>query len=1266
VAALIGTDRFEIRRCLGSGSFGVVYEALDRERKSLVAMKFPHQGGAQGLYLFKQEFRSLADVTHPNLITLFELFTEGDRWFFTMELVDGVHFLDYLRRSGGAGSLDSTGGQPTGRWIHTGSASSDWPSASDGVEVASPRKPDGQTAVDLPAPPADYNRVRSVLKQLAEGLLALHSGGMLHRDLKPSNVLVTRAGRVVILDFGLVADLENGGSSDSFAGPAGTPAYMAPEQIDGQLATPASDWYSVGILLYQALTGRLPFAGSSRAMLLQKLQEEPLEPHFLVPGTPPDLEELCMGLLRKEARSRIRGQEILERLKEIPDAHPIEELENGSRIPSMVVRTAELDVLVEGFRLARGGRTVAALLHGESGTGKSSLARGFLKEVLRYDDRAIVLQGRCYEQESVPFKAVDSLMDALSQYLKRLPPKEADAVLPRNIQALARLFPVLNQVPWIAENRWETEIPDAQELRRRAFGALREVLRRMTLRHAVVLFIDDLQWGDLDSAALLSEILRAPDPPQVMLLLAYRGEDAQTSPILLELLPRLVDSVTILQDVELHALSPKESEDLALLLLGGGSAETQASAAWIAEESGGSPFFIQELAKYVRRMAPAGQAPGERRLDDYIRMRVEALPADSRAILQTLALAGYPLEWEVIQQAAGVETGSIAALTGLRAEHLIRMKASSRRRILETYHDRIRVAVAQSVEAARSRDLNLALAQALESRASSDAQALSRHFEAAGVKDKACAYAIAAASQAEATLAFDQAAVMYEKALGLRMSADPKNPPIWRKLGDALANAGRSGQAAQAYLRAAEDPSPAEANRLRRRAAEEYLRNGDIDSGMLILDTVLATAGTRLSSSRLGALASILWNRLRLRLRGLKFTERPADQIPAEQLERVDTYWAAAMGLGPVDVLRAADFQTRQLLLTLGTGEPFRMVRALAHETILIAAAGNRALEKTHDLRTRTFELAERIGHPNPRARACMAAGIADIMQGRWRSGAEWLAKTETMLKQYCTGMDYELHLAQHNELIAHLVLGELGLIRERYPVLLQEAREKGDLIAATNLRTSISYILRLTQDDPGVARQELTAAIEAWSRKDFHLQHYHHLVSRVNVDLYTGAFHAAMKGVREAVKILDQSLLMKIQLVQVTIRELRARSLLALASRLSRPRPLERLLRAVRADIRRIRAERTAYGEALALKLEAMRTAILGRKEESLALFQRAELMFDACDMQLHVMAMRYVRGRLLGEAGVELVDTVDAWMRERGIQNPRRFCNMHVPLLR
>ena len=161
-----------------------------------------------------------------------------------MEVVDGVDFLRYL------GSQS-----PQERDVKLGSCFFNWPKAS-GRYMA---------------------------------------GKLLHRDLKPSNGIVTAQGRLVILDFGLVRSFEEG--SHSLVTFAGTPDYMSPEQAAGKAATEASDWYAFGVMLYQSLTGRLPFAGNFVEVLHRKQLEIPIAPSDVAADIPPDLSALCIHLL---------------------------------------------------------------------------------------------------------------------------------------------------------------------------------------------------------------------------------------------------------------------------------------------------------------------------------------------------------------------------------------------------------------------------------------------------------------------------------------------------------------------------------------------------------------------------------------------------------------------------------------------------------------------------------------------------------------------------------------------------------------------------------------------------------------------------------------------------------------------------------------------------------------------------------------------------------------------------------------------------------
>ena len=246
---------YQVLGQLGRGGMGLVYEVLDVERGVRLALKAMHSfGGAADVLRFKAEFRALRDLHHPNLVTLGELLEHEGKFFLTMERVLGEDFVRYVR------------GDPSEQHDDTEvSRDTTWraPRADPTLRDRIAALPD-TTALPPPsepvAPSFDEARLRASLRQLAAGLLALHDAGKVHRDVKPSNILVTSEGHVKLLDFGVVAELARDPEPDEVVG---TIRYMAPEQALGVAPTPAADWYSVGVVLFQALTGKLPFEGGT-------------------------------------------------------------------------------------------------------------------------------------------------------------------------------------------------------------------------------------------------------------------------------------------------------------------------------------------------------------------------------------------------------------------------------------------------------------------------------------------------------------------------------------------------------------------------------------------------------------------------------------------------------------------------------------------------------------------------------------------------------------------------------------------------------------------------------------------------------------------------------------------------------------------------------------------------------------------------------------------------------------------------------------------
>src|SRR6202165_3260105 len=392
----IGTERFQLRRRLGAGGMGVVYEAHDREMDKVVALKTLTRAEAAHIYRFKREFRTLADVSHPNLASLYELMSDGRHWFFTMELVNGVTFIQYVRPEANDELIDAADNtllgprpRPAGN-TDTEAETVDFDS-SRLIYKSGEMPPLDEASLLDSFYKLDEERLRSALRQLAEGVNRLHEVGKLHRDIKPPNVLVTEDGRVVILDFGLVEDIHPELHETLLAG---TPDYMSPEQGAQMAISKASDWYSVGVILYQALTGRLPFKGRFFEVMSRKQTRDPIQPIEINREVPRDLNELCMKLLRRNADARPTGREVLRTLGARM---------TGALAASFVLTTGEssfigrerlLAELHDAFSATREGEAVAVYIHGKSGMGKSALVRTFLDQLKQQEHQAIVLQGR--------------------------------------------------------------------------------------------------------------------------------------------------------------------------------------------------------------------------------------------------------------------------------------------------------------------------------------------------------------------------------------------------------------------------------------------------------------------------------------------------------------------------------------------------------------------------------------------------------------------------------------------------------------------------------------------------------------------------------------------------------------------------------------------------------------------------------------------------------------------------------------------------------
>jgi serine/threonine protein kinase/tetratricopeptide (TPR) repeat protein len=1228
---------------------GVVYEVFDEERQELVALKVMKHDDPAMLYRFKHEFRALATASHPNLIRLYELISTEEQWFFTMELLDGADFVKHVRKED---------------------------------------------------PP--WSGLRTALRQLVDGVRALHASGHLHRDIKPSNVLVTNDGRVVVLDFGLIVDLGPGAEVASTTHHlVGTPSYMAPEQAALEPLTEAADWYSVGVLLYESLTGHVPFSRSSATeesylttlelesslrprrlayapvrnnwagILAAKSHAEPPAPGSIADGIPEDLDQICVGLLRKEPQARLDGQAVLRRLNASPPQEGVDSAAAPARSsstsgPPFVGRASQLEALKDALNTVRRGEPVVVFVQGMSGMGKTALLRHFLDD-LPQRNRLVLLEGRCHEQESVPYKALDAVVDGLSHYLENLPPVEQAELMPRDVGALAQVFQVLGRIPVVASApRLVREAQDPHTLRRQAFAALGEILARIGDRRLLAVCIDDVQWGDVDSAIVLGDMLQPPDPPNLLLLMAYRSEDADRSPFVKRLL--LSQSKKKMPDrdwrvIRVDPLSPDETRKLARTLLATGAVPVADEVVdQIVDESGNHPYFVNELVKVTQTESTGSRAIGSATrisLNQMLQSRLGRLPSDARQLLDTVVVAGRPVLQDVAFEAARLTKGGHAALDFLKQEHFVKSAGMRGTSFVEPFHDRIREARIEQISDRRIHHLRLA--EALERGDPVDPEVLAVHFEGAGNEARAGHYCRIAADRAASALAFDRAARLYARSLELLRPTGEETRALKARLAEAMANAGRGAEAATHFLAAAEGASSYEALKFQRLAAEHLLACGHMDEGLQVAQRVLSTVDMRLPRSPRGALFSLLKSRLLIRLRGLGFRERDLGEIPPRLLTIIDTCWSMALGLAVVDNIRGADFQARHLLLALRAGEPYRVARALAMEAGFYAVQGGPTRERSARLTEKALALAQKTGNPHALGLAILTSGMAAYLVGQWRRAAELCEKALEILREGCVGVTWEVASGNNFLTSALVYLGEIRQLSHRVPALLDDAVRRGNLYARTNLRTRMGHYLWLAADEPEASREEINAALSLWTQKGFHLQHYSALFALAETELYVDQGVAALGRVCQMWGPLKRSLLLRVQMIGIEALHMRARCAIAACHRQGESK---RVLRMAERDAHTIERTRMAWATPLATLLRAGVASRRGDTERAAGLLAEAVTGCDRAEMALFAAASRRQLGTLTGGAkGRDLVQQAEAWMSEQTIKNPARMSAMLVP---
>jgi eukaryotic-like serine/threonine-protein kinase len=1184
-----------------------VYRAFDHTREQEVALKLLHRREAEDTVPLRERFATLSQLAHPNLVRLYELVDEGERQLLSMELIEGVDLLRYVRTSDGVGF--------------------------------------------------DEVRVRAVFGQLAQGLSALHAAHKVHRDVKPANVRVTVQGRVVLLDLDPVLDLHSQGSERGMGRvqrPLGTAVYMAPEQASGQRLGPGSDWYSMGVVLYEALSGARPYAGSDLAVLLEKQKRRPQPVSELVAGLPLDLAQLCFDLLSPNPQERPTGPEILRRLSVHEDVLSASWTAASllSARPPFLGRSDELTRLARAFAQSHRSVTVVRVV-GEAGMGKTALCAAALRRAAESEPQLLLLSGTCSRYPDRPHAPLHEPMARLAEALRERRSSARLHVSPGALRLLERTFPGV-VMGLEAKNPGRTALaPEPLEQRWRSIGALSAILSELARQRPIAIWLDDYQWADVDTQRFINGLVENTDAPNLLLLLSEEPEPGGLgSPS-----PRAHETI------ELAHLSCQDATALIRELCDGAEgARDNVERLWLDGSVTGpySPLALLERTRHAL-LFPDAEAEQATPSNLYAE-RVGQLSEPARRILELVCAAFDATPYAIFERASDQTAAEFTShLAALRVAGLVRSLSVHGEDALAPGHSLVAELVDLELTGPRRVLIHQRLAAALIARDGVRAAGrLLRHQGESGDHGRAADSAERAAEQAYASFAFQRAAELFTLSASLRPpTPDEQGHRLLRRMAEALENAGWALSAAAVYREATQFASRADTLHMRQRTLECLVRGGELEEGQQVLRELLGSLGLSLQSPA-RAQWSLLLARMGSRMFGLTCREQQEDQIAAVELGKVDALFAAAAQLSRSDLLLGHALRMRALAAARALGEPKRIARALCTEAWSLVGVRRREGGRAQPLIEAARALVERHDSPLLAGHLRLAQGMAALSSHQMRECSTHCRDAERVFRDSCTDAAWELSVAQVCQAWA---LSTMGQYRELTPKLIlyrREAEERGDEWTYTALLGVEAMSLSLASDLPELSELQVKESRSRWrARETLHTQALLNTLASTACDLYRRDECADVR-LSQRFNELELREFLRVMFVRVSLLELRGRARLAVAAQRGE---LTRL-RAVELDARRLLGEHERSATGFAELLMANVHMLRGDHAGALAALERGIAELEPLGLDPWVQCAHLALGQLRGgDRGHTLEETARAQMKARGVQRIDRYLAMMMP---